>query len=328
MRTYCTIFDYNYLPRGLALYESLKKGRDSFIFWILCLDDKARAKLQSMNLPQVRLLGLEDLEKSDPELLTAKGNRSALEYCFTCKAPLVLHIFNADPSAESITYLDGDIYYFSDPAPVDAEIGDGSIAITPHGFPPKLQDRLIYGKFNAGWIWFRRDENALACLEWWRKKCLEWCHCRCEPGCYTDQKYLDQFSARFRGVKELDHPGCNVALWNIASRRLSMKNGCVHANDRPVIFYHFHALKQISPTIFDPNLAEYDNLPNPELGRHIYRPHIAALKRAARMLGFDRKTPVIRHRVSESESSTPRMKIKKRLQLMRDVLKGKYVHHF
>jgi hypothetical protein len=326
MRTYCTIFDCNYLPRGLALYESLKRGGDEFALWILCLDEAARAKLQSLRLPQLRLLGLEDLEAVDRDLLAAKSNRSALEYCFTCKAPLVLYIFGKDSSADSVTYVDGDIFYFSDPALVDAEIGDGSIAITPHAFPACLQERTIYGIYNAGWIWFRRDENSLRCLKWWREKCIEWCYMPCKPGLHADQKYLDKWPELFQGVKSLNHPGINLGLWNISSRHLSVEKGILCASGRPLIFYHFHALKQISPLIFDPHWADYHVKPTSYLRRLVYLPYLQALRGAARMSGAPEYSLIKQNRVGELDGKKPKIKISKRLQLMRDVLRGKYVY--
>ena len=32
------------------------------------------------------------------------------------------------------------------------------------------------------YILFRRDENGLACLNWWRDRCNEWCNKRLEDG--------------------------------------------------------------------------------------------------------------------------------------------------
>ena len=50
MYSFCTLFDSNYLTRGLAMYESLKKYSDDFYLYIFAFDDKSYELLVNLNL--------------------------------------------------------------------------------------------------------------------------------------------------------------------------------------------------------------------------------------------------------------------------------------
>src|SRR5579871_3227212 len=130
---FCTYFDRSYLSRGLALYGSLVRYATPFHLWVLCLDSTTREVLESLDLPGVRLIPLEILEAGDPELAAIKRTRSRIEYYFTCTPCLPRFIFQQhDPDIRSLTYLDADLCFYANPAPLLAAIDDHSIAVIPH----------------------------------------------------------------------------------------------------------------------------------------------------------------------------------------------------
>src|SRR6266498_2768391 len=188
IRDFCTYFDHRYLYRGLALYHSLNQHCASFRLWVLCMDHVSYEALSRLNPPCMRLISLEEFEAGDHGLLQAKQNRTLIEYYFTCTPSLPLFIFRAAPEVNRVTYLDADLFFFSDVDPVFDEIGDRSIAIIGHRFPGHLRHLEETGIFNVGWVSFKRDEHALACLQWWRERCIEWCYDKIEAGRFADQK--------------------------------------------------------------------------------------------------------------------------------------------
>ena len=82
---FCTYFDINYLTRGLVLYHSLARYcQHPFTLWILCFDFATLQTLEQLHLPEMNLISLDQFESGDIELLKAKGERSLVEYFWTC----------------------------------------------------------------------------------------------------------------------------------------------------------------------------------------------------------------------------------------------------
>lgn len=241
------------------------------------MDEVTYRILTEMQLPQVQLIPLSDFERDDFQLLQAKQNRSLIEYYFTCTPSLLLYIMDRDPEVDIVTYLDADLYFFSSLEPVYEELGDGSILIIGHRFPPVLKHQEIYGIYNVGMLSFRRDKNGLTCLHWWRERCLEWCYDRFENDRFADQKYLDDWPERFAGVVVLQHKGAGLAPWNLANYVYSVKNTKILIEGQPIIMYHFHGLKRMNRWIMDTNIIGY-KIRLPEMVKQgLYIPYLMEL---------------------------------------------------
>ena len=279
-RYFCTYFDRNYLARGLALYRSLQRACPSFELWVLCLDAVCHRVLSQLRLPGMHLISLTELESSDRELCATKSSRSLLEYYFTCSPCLPAFVLSHHTSVDRITYLDADLYFFRDPSELFDEIEHSSIAIIPHRFHPTFLDREQFGVYNVGWVSFRRDEAGMACLSKWREQCLDWCYVRCEADRFADQKYLDRWPADFPNVAVIQHKGANLAPWNVANYHIGHTGSGVCVEDEPLIFFHFHYLKQVNKWVYNPGLAEYKTSLVRVLRNHIYVPYIRALRDA------------------------------------------------
>jgi hypothetical protein len=274
---FCTYFDRRYLPNALALVDSLRRHCPGFRLFALCMDDASYTILQALAIAEVMPISLAEFERGDEALAEAKRGRSMIEYYFTCTPSLPLFVLRHEPAVETITYLDADLFFFSDPAPLFEEIASRAVAIIPHRFPPANTRFERYGIFNVGWLTFRRSEAALACLSWWRERCLEWCFDREEPSRFADQKYLDDWPTRFEDVHVVGHKGANVASWNLANYEMTRKNGVVFVDDEPLIFFHFHHLKRRRAWLFETDFAPHGARLNRVLKQDVFTPYCRLL---------------------------------------------------
>ncbi len=285
MRYYCTGFDSVYLDRGLAMHESLESHGGDFELTVVCLDEQVEQVLQGLKLNRIRIVPLAQVEAFYPELAEAKKNRSRIEYYFTLTSHYIHHELTTNPGVDLLTYLDADLYFFSNPEPLFDEMTGADIAIIRHRFLPQHELRLQYGIYNVGWLSFRRGTEAEACLSNWRERCVEWCYDRAEPGRFADQKYLDTWPEQFANVCVLEHPGAGVAPWNVTGSKLSVNKGTPYCNGKPLLFYHFEGLSRPAPGFFNPSLAESDCLEHQarDVGRLIYKPYLCCLGRKHRL---------------------------------------------
>lgn len=280
MHHFCTYFDSNYLPRARALHASLLAHCPSFHLHALCFDEASFARLQVLQLPHVTPIALAEFEAAHPALAAVKPTRSRLEYFYTCGPHLPLFVLGRRPEIDAVTYVDADMCLFADPQPLFDAWAGHSIGVAAHHLAPfrGKSVRRDTGRYNVGWLSFRRDRDGLACLAWWRDRCLEWCYERFEDGKYADQFYLDQWPALFPGFYEFVHHGANVGPWNVRDYRWNLRDGRVYCDDDPLILYHFHALKQVTGRIFNTNLSATFRPPHPILRQRVYLPYIRQLQ--------------------------------------------------
>ncbi|HMA51662.1 MAG TPA: NAD-dependent epimerase/dehydratase family protein, partial [Magnetospirillaceae bacterium] len=249
---YCTYFDSLYAPRGLIMIGSLFRHQPDAVVHVLCLDDLCLDILQALapQIPRVHPISLEELEKHDPELAACKGGRSKIEFYFTCTPCLPSYVLAQNPDIADITYLDADLFFYRDANLIFDEIGDKSIAITPHKFPPTGKHNERYGIYNVAWITWRNDEIGRKCLADYRRNCIAWCYDHEEDGKFGDQKYLDSWPEDYGSVAILDHKGVNVALWNVDNYDIQKREDGLYIDEQPLIFFHFHAVYHFGPGEF------------------------------------------------------------------------------
>lgn len=283
-RIYCTYCDHRYLPRAVALIDSMERHGFDGEIWLYCLSDECYDALAALALPRVKAIRLAELEAFYPELVAVKPTRQIIEYYYSC-APAILHYaFAHAPHAEWVTFLDSDLWFYASPDRVFDEIGDAPVTIIPHNFTPHLRPYEKFGLYNVGWVSFRRCPEGEKCLEWWRKSCVEWCYGYIEDDRYADQKYLDRFIEFAPHTLVLTHKGCNLAPWNIGNFKVTLSDGKVMVDKDQLLFFHFSGLKEVfSLLYFDPHRT-YGAQHTAVIRNFIYRPYIQSLVAAERHL--------------------------------------------
>jgi hypothetical protein len=263
MEHFVTLFNCLFLPQGLALHQSMERHVREYVLWILCVDDETHYVLEKLSLPNVQLLKLSGLET--PELLSVKSGRLIAEYCWTLTPFAPRFVFDAEPAAKRVTYLDADLWFRKHPQPIFDELDASgkSVLITDHAYAPEYDQSATSGQFCVQFMTFLRDGGEIV-RQWWEERCIDWCFARFEDGKFGDQKYLDDWPERFGSfVHVLQDRERALAPWN--AMRFPYANA---------VFYHFHGLRILSRKHLQ--IGQY-SLPL-VLKHHVYKPYCDDLK--------------------------------------------------
>jgi hypothetical protein len=274
-RFFCTLFDKNYKYHAELLYNSLKKQHNNFKVFFFCFDELALQHISSFDESSAIAISSTDLECAYPKLLEAKQNRNLIEYYFTCTAAICKYVFEHYDEVDEIVYLDADLYFFDSPEVIFNEIGTKSISIIPHRFNFLNYARNIYGRFNVGWVSFKRDSNGIECLNTWFSDCLNWCYDRLTLKSYADQKYLNYWPNNFE-VCIIKNIGANAAPWNIGNYKVSKFNNRLYINNKPLVFYHFASIKKIGDSYYT-TCSSYFHMLNKIVREEIYKVYLGKL---------------------------------------------------
>lgn len=289
-RAFVTLFNSRYMSRGLAMYESLYKNLKEFILYIIAFDDLSYKKLTELSLENVVIISLKEFE--DEDLLKAKKTRDEREYCWTCSSKSILYVLETYHEPEC-TYIDADLYFFSDPSCLIEEMGgDNSVLITAHRYSGYCDQTKTSGKYCVQFVTIKNDKQGRAVLQWWVEKCLEWCYARVEEGRFGDQKYIEQFERLFSGVYELQNLGGGMAPWNAdrytffkENDRVMMRLKKEESEAIPVIFYHFQGMAFFDKDVIQlwPNMYR---LPDTAI-TCLYKEYIRAMESVCKKYGLN-----------------------------------------
>lgn len=235
---FCTLFDSNYASKGIALYLSLEQQTDDFVLYVMGMDRKCQEILNSIGFKHMIVECIDD--NMFPELQKAKTNRTKAEFCWTCGS-VVTHIFFEKYKLPEITYLDSDLMFFANPSIIDQELKSKKASV---GLSPHFIHNTLFGIYCVQYVYFRRDENGVACLNWWKNECLNWCYSKLEDGKYGDQKYLDYMHYRFQGVVDIENRGAGIANWNMEQYEYDFSNNTLSHDGKkwPIVFFHYNGL--------------------------------------------------------------------------------------
>lgn len=271
MRSYCTLFDKNYLYQGVALHDSLLATTREFKLYALAMDEEAFAILARMGRESLVPVRLDALLNDETRAVRARTTHG--QFCWV-NQPLICQYLLDSHGLDMVTYLESDSYFFSDPEVLFQELGSGSVSLVPHNFSSEFDNTKTAGRFCVQFNAFRNDERARAVLSDWRA--ANFCYDSLTPLKYPGQTCIDAWPERFPGVKVIRHLGAGVAPWNVRGYRLGSLDGMPTVDDVPVVFYHYHQYGRLRSGAHD--LGSYPMTVN--VIDAFYRPYVAALRKA------------------------------------------------
>lgn len=271
-RYFATCFDRAYLVKGLALYESLVRHSSSdFCLYVLALDESTRIELARLKLEKAIVIEIGYFEHQTLfiEMRHLRQERTWQEYCWTLASQFTQWLLRT--GMRECTYLDADLFFFADPETAFTEIGERSIAITPHRLIPEKKHLEVNGIYNVGFVHFKNTAVGRQCLSIWATQVVE--RCSAADGC-GDQQYLNEWPGWYGNeCCIIQNIGVNAGPWSI---------GNWHVTEGPrldgeqLIAYHFHELAELedgSMRLTNYDLREEDVV-------HIYRPYLEAYRAA------------------------------------------------
>jgi hypothetical protein len=157
--------------------------------------------------------------------------------------------------AQTVTYLDPDIYVFRPLDVVREALRTAELALTPHLTRPlageaEPNDRTILrsGIYNLGFMAARSTPNTRALAAWWAERCRFECRVDFAGGLFTDQRWMDLAPGFVDELAILRDPGLNLAYWNLEGRTLAKGEDGWTVDGTPLVFFHYSG--------FDPALPE------------------------------------------------------------------------
>ena len=286
-RAYVTYFDQRYLGRALVMLRSLRRHDPKSDIYALCLDQTAYEFIDGQNDPKIICVSSQAMLDFDPSLAGC-ADRTRWAFYATHKPVLPLYVLSKRPNLAAVAYIDSDVFFYSSPEPLFAEIGHASIAVSPHRPAKNVEYVLTAGRFNAGFIYWRNDAVGLRCLADYREDCMRWCGEDVQPdGRFMNQGYLTNWPDRYPSVHVISHPGTNLASWNVANHRLAKADHLI-VDGRPLIFFHFSNVLLDPSGIWRTIIHEFgDNLEL--ILKSIYAPYLDEVERTES--GIRRQVP-------------------------------------
>ncbi|MBP2674744.1 MAG: hypothetical protein H6Q84_1584, partial [Deltaproteobacteria bacterium] len=258
----------NYVPFARTLCDSFLERHPEGNCHVLVIDDHVgwidpgRERFRIVSLAGLGIEGLPEMcfKYNVTELSTA------------VKPFFIDHLFRTG-AAEKVLYLDPDILVTGALDGLFEELDRSDVILTPHldrdfpedGLFPDDAHILRSGIYNLGFIGMRKCDNACALLAWWKEKMRDKCVIDHRRGYFVDQRFIDLATTLFGSVSAVRDPGCNVAYWNLHSRKIGIRDGQWICNGGALRFFHFSNYKPEYPDVISGHQTRYALADLPEL---------------------------------------------------------------
>lgn len=282
---YCTLFDSNYLDKGIVMIRSLQKVDDTAKIYVLCMDDKCKLILEDFKLNSVNLISLNEFLDND---LYKVINRGKAEFCWTCTAKLIKYVM--EKYGENIcTYIDSDLYFYSNPQVLIREMEEKScsVQVISHRFLNNTWGRMLAEKSGKNCVQFNtftKDNDSQKLLDKWISQCLK----ECSRETVGDQKYTDNWG-EFSFVNISKNGGAGIAPWNFIRYKLYNKDKQLvydkyDKKEYEMIFYHFQDIYYINRYRVRLNIKNQSWIVDNNLFDYVYPPYLIKIEEVKKIL--------------------------------------------
>lgn len=247
--TVCTAVAKNYLAMAKTLGDSIKNNWPGVKF-IIILADETDGCISCTHEPY------EIIEAKDigiPDFMQMAFKYNVIEFSTAIKPFAFEYLINIY-QPDLLFYLDPDMYVYR---PLDEAIEalkTKSVALTPHMLDSSVHNEFFErnslgaGIFNLGFYAMRNCENSFRILKWWQKKLSDFCYLSNHENLFYDQKWMNFLPVYFDDIFIIKSKSYNIARWNFAERRISIKNEIPYVKDtdgkiKPAALIHFSGYK-------------------------------------------------------------------------------------
>ena len=240
----------DYLAYCLVLIDSLKLNGFDARFSILITDIKFDLKeyISDKLGRKIEILICEDLSTCK-ELSIMRNYYSKVEFNAASKIHAIYHqlFFNNN---DSCLFLDADMICLADFS--DKLVIKKDILLTPHTIAPFPEDAqypnnlqiFLYGHINAGFIFVKKSNDTLKCLEWLLKNTKYNWFLALDNGMSVDQQWLSSLIYFYNHITEIAFDDTiNIAYWNLHERKLILKDSIYYVNNKRAALVHFSGFK-------------------------------------------------------------------------------------
>ena len=242
----CTIVAKNYLAYARTLAASFTAQHPAGRVFVLVIDQPDGC--YDPQLEPFTVVQLQDLAIEHAEQMAFRYDVLELS---TAVKPFLLEYLFEQYQLETLIYLDPDIACYRPLTPLLDPLLTRFMVLTPHMLAPSRDDGhapgeihiLQAGAYNLGCIGLARRPQLLPFLRWWQEHLRRDCVVDIGRALFVDQRWMDLAPALFEGVAIVRDPGCNVAYWNLNTRRISSEQGHYLVDGSPLTFFHFSGIR-------------------------------------------------------------------------------------
>ena len=173
---YYTSICSNYLPKAMALAESVKRHNKDAKF-ILCLVEREvpQAAIDFPHFDEVVLAKDAGWENFDAFMF----RHSIVEASTAVKPRFMQYLMERFVDSNKFVYLDPDVLVYSEFVELKQILDHHSIVLAPHLLRPGNIDMeissLAHGSYNLGFLALSRGDNSQAFVKWWADRLFLFC---------------------------------------------------------------------------------------------------------------------------------------------------------